>query len=177
MPGLRELGVDGSVQRMVIGRWPHGKRPRERACRRAEQGILPSSADPSLLDAFGAREDAMFDEMERLLASPELVRLLDHYAQLGSADREVWQDRLMELEAVEAKQLSRLHGELIAFGWVEMNTSFSGLVRKGAVPGCYRVTSAGIRAARQARSVRHLHDEPQPDDGGQVDSPSISATA
>jgi hypothetical protein len=35
------------------------------------------------------------------LACAELLSLLDHDAELGSADREVWQERLMELERVE----------------------------------------------------------------------------
>lgn len=35
-----------------------------------------------------------------------------------------------------------LHGELIAFGWVDQNT--------GHVPCRYRVTSSGLRAIQQA---------------------------
>jgi hypothetical protein len=36
----------------------------------------------------------MFDEVETLRENPDLQRLLDHYARVGDADREAWQDRL-----------------------------------------------------------------------------------
>ncbi len=64
----------------------------------------------------------MFDELERLYIGKHLFRLLAHYAQAGAADREAWQDRLMALDEVTGKELSRLHGELIAQGWIEQNT-------------------------------------------------------
>ena len=40
----------------------------------------------------------------------------------GKVLREVWQDRLMEMEGAAAKELTQLHGELIAFAWIEQNT-------------------------------------------------------
>jgi hypothetical protein len=89
----------------------------------------------------------MFDEVETLRGSPDLQRLLDNYVGAG-ADREAWQDRLMELEGVEASELVRLHGLLIAFGWLEQNTGNVPVVRAGAVPCCYRVTAAGVRTAK-----------------------------
>jgi len=49
----------------------------------------------------------------------------------------------MHLEGVAPPELVKLHGELIAFGWVEQNT--------GEVPICYRITPAGSRAMRQAQ--------------------------
>ena len=90
----------------------------------------------------------MFDEVEALRDSVDLQRLLDHYVGVCSADREAWQDRLMELDGVEARELVRLHGLLIAFGWLEQNTGNVPVVRVGAVPCCYRVTAAGVRTAK-----------------------------
>jgi hypothetical protein len=93
----------------------------------------------------------MFDEVDALRDSPDLQRLLDHYVGACAADREAWQDRLMELEGVEAGELVRLHGLLIAFGWLEQNTGNVPVVRAGAVPCCYRVTAAGVRTAKLVR--------------------------
>jgi hypothetical protein len=93
----------------------------------------------------------MFDEVDALRDSPGLQRLLDHYVEACAADRDAWQDRLMEMEGVEARELVRLHGLLIAFGWLEQNTGNVAVVRAGAVPSCYRVTAAGVRTAKIVR--------------------------
>jgi hypothetical protein len=93
----------------------------------------------------------MFEEVDTLRESPELQRLLDHYVGACAADREAWQDRLMEMEGVEAHELVRLHGLLIAFGWLEQNTGNAPAVRAGAVTRCYRVTPAGVRTAKVVR--------------------------
>jgi hypothetical protein len=92
----------------------------------------------------------MFDELERLGADEDLRRLLTHYAQAGEADREVWQDRLMELEGVESSRLIRLHGLLLAFGFVEQNTGAVSALRANVVPQCYRISLAGRRAIRRS---------------------------
>jgi hypothetical protein len=93
----------------------------------------------------------MFEEMDALRESPDLQRLLDHYVGACAADREAWRDRLMEMEGVEARELVRLHGLLIAFGWLEQDTGNAPAVRAGAVPRCYRVTPAGVRTAKMVR--------------------------
>jgi hypothetical protein len=100
----------------------------------------------------------MFDEMERLHQCQSLRQLLAHYALPGAVDREIWQDRLMEMADVEIKQLTRLHGELIAYGWLEQNTGVTPPGRPGAVAGCYRVTPAGLRAFRQVGQEPELHE-------------------
>ena len=93
----------------------------------------------------------MFDELDRLREAPELRSLLAHYAERGKADREAWQDRLNHLDGLEARAVVRLHGELLAFGWIEQNTGVTpaSMPRGGAAPACYRVTTAGLRALRQ----------------------------
>ena len=90
----------------------------------------------------------MDDELDLLAEARDLLRLLAHYAQYGEADREAWQDRLMELEGLSAKDLTRLHGELMAQGWIEQNTGVTPFVRPGVVAGCYRITAAGLRLVR-----------------------------
>jgi hypothetical protein len=88
----------------------------------------------------------MFDEFERLGENEHLFGLLAYYARAGNDDREAWQRRLMQVEGVRAEDLVKLHGELIAYDWVEQNT--------GAVPACYRVTPAGLRAFRLGMARR-----------------------
>ncbi len=65
-------------------------------------------------------------------------------AHLGAENREVRQGRLMVMEGVKPPQLVKLHGQLIAFTWVEQNT--------GEIPCCYRITSAGLRAMRRVKA-------------------------
>jgi hypothetical protein len=96
----------------------------------------------------------MFDELERLRDGKELFDLLTHYADLGAADRQVWQDRLAELAGVESRALVKLHGELLAYGWLEQNTGQTSPSKLGggAAANCYRITTTGIRALKQVRS-------------------------
>jgi hypothetical protein len=91
----------------------------------------------------------MFDEIERLRDSPELRRLLEHYASLAATGPEVWQDRCAALPGVPAKGLVSLHGELLAFEWIEQNTGVVVFGKPGIVAGCYRVTAAGLNALRE----------------------------
>jgi hypothetical protein len=102
---------------------------------------------------FAPRAPAMFDEMERLLEGEDLRRLLAHYGDLGKADRQAWQDRLMELDGVAPRDLAALHGELLAYGWLEQNTGLTPGAAPGSARGCYRVTPAGVRACKELRSA------------------------
>src|SRR4029077_19320104 len=79
-----------------------------------------------------------------------LSRLLDHYAEASATNRESWQDRVMDLEGVERHELVKLHGKLIAFGWIEQNTGAVPILQQGSVPQSYRVTGAGLRAMKMA---------------------------
>ena len=94
----------------------------------------------------------MLDEVQRLKKNQHLLQLLDHYARVGAADRNAWQDRRMELAGADANELSRLHGQLLAFGWVEQNTGVITLVQSAACPQSYRMTAAGRRALQSARA-------------------------
>jgi hypothetical protein len=96
----------------------------------------------------------MFDELERLRSVKELFALLDHYGRLAAATgAETWQDRLEQLEDTNPRELVRLHGELLAYGWLEQNTGATPVLRAGAAPACYRLTSAGKKALQQARTA------------------------
>jgi hypothetical protein len=96
----------------------------------------------------------MIDEMERLRGAERLCELLRHYADLAAPDRHVWQDRLAELPGASPRELVQLHGELLAYGWLEQNTGLTPVIRGGLVPSCYRVTTSGLRA------LKNLHAEP-----------------
>jgi hypothetical protein len=96
----------------------------------------------------------MDEEIERLHESASLHGLLSHYVEAGAADREAWQDRRMQLDGTRAEELVRLHGELIAHGWVEQNTGVTPELGRGGVPCCYRATPAGRSALKQARADR-----------------------
>jgi hypothetical protein len=87
----------------------------------------------------------MFDESQRLRENPHLLFLLSNYAQHGAEDWTTWRDRLMQIEGVDAKQLSALHGELIAFDWIEQNTGQASAMKDGVIANCYRITLNGLR--------------------------------
>jgi hypothetical protein len=90
----------------------------------------------------------MLDEIQRLRNNPHLVQLLWHYADLG---RETWQKRLMQMDEIDPAGLVKLHGELIAFSWVDQNT--------GQVPCGYRVTPSGLRAIQQVSGGENDEEE------------------
>ena len=92
----------------------------------------------------------MRDELQLLKGNENLLRLLSHYASTGAADRETWQDRLMELEGTDRKGLVKLHGILLAYCWVEQNTGTVSLLQPGGVRQCYRITTPGLKALRTA---------------------------
>jgi hypothetical protein len=95
----------------------------------------------------------MIDELEQLRETKELFALLTHYQETGGGDRQAWQDRLQEMAGVAQRELVRLHGELLAYGWLEQNTGSTPAPRIGGAPACYRITPAGLRALKQCREV------------------------
>jgi hypothetical protein len=101
----------------------------------------------------------MFDELESLRADEDLRRLLAHYAERGEVARDAWQDRVMECGGRTGGELVRLHGQLLAQEWIEMNVGVVDRPYPGAVPECYRVTSAGLRALKRARQRPEDEDE------------------
>jgi hypothetical protein len=110
----------------------------------------------------------MFDDSLRLRENPHLLALLSHYAQLGSEDRATWRDRLMQMEGVAPKQLSALHGELIACSWIEQNAGQATMGKDGTISSCYRVTPHGLRTYREVHQAEvevedaETPEKPQP---------------
>jgi hypothetical protein len=103
----------------------------------------------------------MLDESQRLRENPHLLSLLSHYAQQGSEDRATWRDRLMQMEGVEPKQLSALHGELIAFDWIEQNTGQASALMDGVLANCYRITLNGLREYGRFHGVKIEEKAPE----------------
>ena len=93
----------------------------------------------------------MLDDLERLRTSEPLRQLLMHYSRLAEPSREVWQDRLMSLDGVEARELTKLHGLLMAMDWIELKCGHFSAGTNSPAPGCYRVTNAGLRALKQVQ--------------------------
>ena len=91
----------------------------------------------------------MFDDSLRLRENPQLLALLAHYAQFGSEDRETWRSRLMQMEGVAPKELSVLHGVLIAMDWIEQNSGNAIFLKDGTLSACYRITIQGLREYRR----------------------------
>ena len=91
----------------------------------------------------------MYNELERLRDNAPLQLLLGHYAEPGVAAPGEWQDRAIELPGVESRLLSRLHGQLLAHGWVEQDTYHPS--SPGAQPyrTRYRITEPGLQASKQ----------------------------
>jgi hypothetical protein len=96
----------------------------------------------------------MFDESRRLQENSHLLALLSHYAQQGTADRATWRDRLMQMDGVEPRQLSTLHGDLIAFDWLEQNIG-------GSLSACYRITLSGLREYGKFHGVEINEKSPE----------------
>ena len=90
----------------------------------------------------------MLDELQLLKGNENLSRLLSHYASAGAADRETWQDRVMELEGADRQGLVKLHGFLLAYSWIEQNTGSVSPLQPGVVRQCYRITAAGLKALK-----------------------------
>jgi hypothetical protein len=90
----------------------------------------------------------MFDDLDRLRGNARLLRLLDHYAQPALLNPEAWQDRLMSLDGAEPGPMVKLHGDLLAFGWLDQNSGFT-LNQPDGVAACYRITTAGQKALKK----------------------------
>lgn len=91
-----------------------------------------------------------FDEKSALTDDPGLRDLLAHYVELWLADREAWRDRVTD---GDKRDLTRLHGELLAAGWIELRTAFPIPTQAGQVPLSYRATTAGRSALRDAEGL------------------------
>ena len=117
---------------------------------------------------------AMLDFPKRLRENAQLMALLSHYAQLVAEDRTIWQDRLMLMEGVDSKQLTALHGELIAFDWIEQNTGHALGKPDGTISSCYRVTQNGLWEFRRIHGIEAVEEirDPSVEHLGQIEQPA-----
>ena len=60
----------------------------------------------------------------------------------------------MQMEGVEAKELSALHGSLMAFDWIEQNTGQALMLANGTLSACYRITLNGLREYGRFHGVK-----------------------
>ena len=104
----------------------------------------------------------MLDFSVRLRSNPHLLSLLSHYARHGAEDRTVWVDRVMRLDGVDSKELTTLHGELIALDGIEQNTGHAVLLPDGTLSACYRVTQQGLREFRRLHGVEAADEQREP---------------
>ncbi|MBY0525445.1 MAG: hypothetical protein K2R98_18710 [Gemmataceae bacterium] len=93
----------------------------------------------------------MFEDLDRLRASEPLRQLLKRYVEV--ADVQAWQDRVMAMDGLKPRDLVDLHGQLLAFDWLEQNTGVVTAGSPGTVAGCYKATAAGRRALQAALDV------------------------
>ncbi|MFO0945510.1 MAG: hypothetical protein U1D30_06140 [Planctomycetota bacterium] len=87
-----------------------------------------------------------------LLQSNRPLRdLLEQYRarQISRPDME-WQDRVMELGTLTPTELSKLHGLLLANGWVDTRVTADAFATAGKLTDCYKVTRDGLSALRRA---------------------------
>lgn len=103
----------------------------------------------------------MLDFSVRLRENAHLLALLSHYARPGAEDRTAWRDRVMRMDGVEPQQLTVLHGELIAFDWVEQNTGDARRSAGGALAACYRVTPHGLREFQRLHGIEAGEAQPE----------------
>jgi hypothetical protein len=86
-----------------------------------------------------------------------LRELLEQYQRVReqSPDRE-WHDRVMEMEGAGRSELSKLHGLLLANGWIDARVHADAFQSPSGVLDCYRVTPEGTRLLKTCK----LYNEP-----------------
>jgi hypothetical protein len=95
----------------------------------------------------------MFDFSLSLRENAHLLALLSYYAQVGSDGQSTWLARRMQMDGIDSKQLTSLHGDLIAFNGIEPNTGQAIAFQDGTHSACYRITLNGLRAYRRIHGI------------------------
>jgi hypothetical protein len=89
----------------------------------------------------------MIGSLEILCDNEALHTLLTRYRQLRKQNPGAeWNDRVMELPETPPAALSKLHGTLLALGWIETRVSWEAFETPGKLTACYRITNDGLRA-------------------------------
>ena len=91
----------------------------------------------------------MIDTFDLLRENPALRQLLEYYCEVADRKPDVeWHDRIMEMHGADAKMLTRLHGQLLANGWIETRVHFDAIAATGDLRECYKPTRDGVHALR-----------------------------
>lgn len=93
----------------------------------------------------------MLGPLELLRESLPLRELLAQY----KSYREVhpgqeWHDRVMQLGTLEPPEISKMHGVLLANGWVDTRVAIETFNTPGRLQSCYKITPDGVRALQWA---------------------------
>lgn len=102
----------------------------------------------------------MIHTFEVIRNDPKLHALLLGYAarKRETPDAE-WHDRIMELAGCDEAALGKLHGLLLASGWIETRVHGEAFRKAGVLESCYRITPDGSAALRLAGPAAELPDE------------------
>jgi hypothetical protein len=100
----------------------------------------------------------MFDFSVSLRENAHLLALLSHYAQEVAEDQMTWQARLMQMDGIDSKQLTSLHGDLIAFNGIEPNTGQAIFGQDGTPSACYRITHCGLQEYRRIYGIEIVEE-------------------
>lgn len=101
----------------------------------------------------------MITNIQTLQSDEQLRQLLDRYVQLHKSQPKVeWHDRVMELDGCDTQRLAKLHGLLLASGWIETRVHGDSFRHAGRLEACYKVTHDGVHALRLA-AMQHPIDE------------------
>lgn len=99
----------------------------------------------------------MLSSLEVLRDDVSMRRLLGEYRhrQIQQPESE-WHHRVMELVSVDMDRLSRMHGYLIASGWIDVRVERDAFGVDGGVLDSYRITKDGLRALISIESEQDL---------------------
>ncbi|MGL5095863.1 MAG: hypothetical protein ACRDD1_09755 [Planctomycetia bacterium] len=91
----------------------------------------------------------MVEEVELLRDDPALRSLLAEYRRRRTAEPKAgWYDRVDPEGGATDADWHRLHGVLIANGWLDVRVHAAAFAEVGKVAGVYAVTADGVQALR-----------------------------
>lgn len=99
---------------------------------------------------------------DALRESTPLRELLYHYLTCKQqSPGQEWHDRVMSVGTLEPADVSKLHGHLLANGWVDTRVANDVFNTPGRLTGCYKITPDGARALQWAMKEADWEDEEQ----------------
>lgn len=103
----------------------------------------------------------MITGYEALRDDPRLHGLLLTYSKMKKQKPDAdWHDRIMEMDGVSEEELNKLHGLLLASGWMETRVHGDAFRTAGKLEACYRITPDGNAALRFSGPLETRPPEP-----------------